>query len=153
MSSFAGLLKSNLSGYLSGVGDAAPRQASSQQPLRRLSESQTSQSGDGLLAKVDRLIETRRRRGDYLPAHLFAEPAWDILLTLAQAELRSTPLSTTSLCDALSVPRSTALRWVSHLADAGCIERHPDCFDTDPAFLTLTEDASDRLRAYLEAWS
>lgn len=52
---------------------------------------------DARLAEyAERLYKERRRRSRYLPGHLFAEPAWDILLDLFVNGVRDRAISITS---------------------------------------------------------
>jgi hypothetical protein len=54
-------------------------------------------------------ICARRLRERLLPAGLFADPAWDMLLDLYAAEIEEQPVSVTSACIAAAAPATTAL--------------------------------------------
>lgn len=56
------------------------------------------------------IIRQRRAREQDLPANLFADPAWDILLDLTAARIEQKRVSVSSLCIAAAVPSTTALR-------------------------------------------
>ena len=58
------------------------------------------------------MIRARRLRARYFPEDLFADPAWDMLLDLLQAEIAQLRVPVSSLCIAAAVPATTALRWL-----------------------------------------
>ena len=99
--------------------------------------------------QVKSIIKARRNRADYFRADLFADPAWDILLDLTRAELECQRTSVTSLCDAASVPATTALRWIKTLADEGILIRRMDPLDGRRIFVELTGTAFESMQQYL----
>lgn len=108
---------------------------------------------DGEIAA--RLYKERRARDlifqQRLPSvSLFGEPAWDILLDLLHAEVTRKRVSVTSACLASSVPATTALRWLSHLADLGLVSRVDDETDKRRAFLRLTSLGSQIMQTYFD---
>lgn len=96
-------------------------------------------------------IRARRLRDKIIPGGLFEDPAWDMLLDLAAAELERVQVSVSSLCIAAAVAPTTALRWIGKLIDAGLLERRPDPFDRRRAFMALTERGRDAMWRYLAA--
>lgn len=113
-----------------------------------------------LVTKVDavkRAIQTRRDRLTFLPAHLFADPAWDMLLALYAAELDQIHLATSSLCDESQVPPTTALRWIGTLANEGLIEQHRDPSDARRVYVKLSPKGVESMAAYFQtnasSWS
>jgi hypothetical protein len=54
------------------------------------------------------VIRARRLRARYFREELFADPAWDMLLDLLQAEIAQLRVPVSSLCIAASVPATTA---------------------------------------------
>ena len=94
------------------------------------------------------ILQARLERNSHFPAHLFSDPAWDMLLDLYAAELAQIRVSVTSLCIASNVPTSTALRWISALEDEGLIQRDADPLDARRFFMSLTETASQAFRNY-----
>ena len=60
------------------------------------------------LATARRMIRERFRRQNFFDAGLFADPAWDMLLDLLQAELSHLRVPVSSLCIAAAVPATTA---------------------------------------------
>lgn len=80
----------------------------------------------------------RRRRHKYLPADLFGEPAWDIMLDLYIAAREDRRVPTTSACIGAHVPPTTALRWLRILEARGLVEREDDGRDGRRTFVCLT---------------
>ena len=111
-----------------------------------------SQAGEGVSAAVApnkhdvlALIRARRLRDQFLPADLFADPAWDMMLDLLAARLAGARVSVSSLCIAASVPPTTALRWIKQLTDRGVFARVDDPSDGRRVFIELTESAERAL--------
>lgn len=80
--------------------------------------------------------------------HLFADPAWDILIDLFIASEEGQQISVSSACIASGVPASTALRWIKILEDTGHIARHQDPSDARRIFISLSERSVTTVRAY-----
>jgi DNA-binding MarR family transcriptional regulator len=98
--------------------------------------------------QVNALIHARRRRADYFSGELFADPAWDMLLDLLEAEIRDRPVSVSSLCIASQVPASTAMRWIKALVEEGLFVRRPDPRDMRRVYIELSPRASSAIRRY-----
>lgn len=107
--------------------------------------------GKGLERRLESIAFQRRQRTRFFNDALFSDPAWDILLALAIAEIQFRRMCVTRLCDATLVPSTTGLRWISHLEAIGAIVRRPDPLDGRRKYLELSEDASTAMRAYLES--
>lgn len=101
--------------------------------------------------RARKLIRQRRLRADFLPASLFAEPAWDMLLDLYAADYEGKPVAVSSLCIAANVPSTTALRSIDAMTRAGCLERRRDPKDARRIFVTLSAGARAGLDAYFGA--
>lgn len=84
------------------------------------------------------LYASRRRRHRYLPAELFGEPTWDILLDLYVAAREGRRVPTTSACIGAHVPPTTALRWLRILESRGMVEREDDGRDGRRTFVCLS---------------
>jgi DNA-binding MarR family transcriptional regulator len=97
---------------------------------------------------VRAVIRARRLRTRYFPEHLFADPAWDMLLDLLQAEIAQLRVPVSSLCIAAAVPATTALRWLKTLVQEGNFVRRADPHDGRRVFVELAPDASRALRRY-----
>ena len=68
---------------------------------------------------------------------LFADPAWDMLLDLLQAEIAQLRVPVSSLCIAAAVPATTALRWLKTMTDQGMFVRRADPHDGRRVFVEL----------------
>ena len=97
---------------------------------------------------VRKIIRARRLRARYFPDHLFADPAWDMLLDLLQAELSHLRVPVSSLCIAASVPATTALRWLKTMVTEGLFVRRADPHDGRRVFVELAPDTRSALRRY-----
>ena len=97
------------------------------------------------------VIRARRLRSRFFAEDLFADPAWDMLLDLMQAQLAQVRVPVSSLCIAAAVPATTALRWIKTLTDRGLIVRRADPFDGRRVFVELSETSSDAIRRYFGA--
>lgn len=102
------------------------------------------------LEMVRQVIRARRLRARYFDEELFADPAWDMLLDLLQAEIAQHRVPVSSLCIAASVPPTTALRWIKSMTDAGLFKRRADPHDGRRFFIELAPRASEALRRYFK---
>lgn len=97
---------------------------------------------------VRAVIRARRLRTRYFDADLFADPAWDMLLDLLQAEIAQLRVPVSSLCIAAAVPATTALRWLKTMTQSGIFVRRADPHDGRRVFVELSRDASIAMRRY-----
>jgi len=97
---------------------------------------------------VRAVIRARRLRSRYFPEDMFADPAWDMLLDLLQAEISQLRVPVSSLCIAAAVPATTALRWLKTLVQQGLFVRRADPHDGRRVFVELAPDTSSALRRY-----
>ena len=97
---------------------------------------------------VRAVIRARRLRGRYFPDEMFADPAWDMLLDLLQAEIAQLRVPVSSLCIAAAVPATTALRWLKSMTSDGIFVRRADPHDGRRVFVELSPEASIALRRY-----
>lgn len=102
------------------------------------------------LEAVRQVIRARRVRARYFDEELFADPAWDMLLDLLQAEIAQHRVPVSSLCIAAAVPATTALRWIKSMTEAGLFNRRADPHDGRRVFIELAPQASDALRSYFK---
>ena len=100
------------------------------------------------LDAVRQVIRARRLRARFFDETLFADPAWDMLLDLLQAEIAQHRVPVSSLCIAASVPATTALRWIRTMTDAGLFQRRADPHDGRRVFIELSPAASEAMRRY-----
>ena len=97
---------------------------------------------------VRAVIRARRLRARYFAEELFADPAWDMLLDLLQAEIAQLRVPVSSLCIAAAVPATTALRWLKTMTSKGMFVRRADPHDGRRVFVELAPQASQALRRY-----
>jgi DNA-binding MarR family transcriptional regulator len=102
------------------------------------------------LDTVRQIIRARRLRARYFDEEIFADPAWDMLLDLLQAEIAQHRVPVSSLCIAAAVPATTALRWIKSMTDAGLFNRRADPHDGRRVFVELAPQASQALRRYFK---
>ncbi len=97
---------------------------------------------------VRTVIRARRLRSRFFDEGMFADPAWDMLLDLLQAEIAQLRVPVSSLCIAASVPATTALRWLKMMTQQGLFLRRADPHDGRRVFVELAPGASLALRRY-----
>ena len=97
---------------------------------------------------VRAVIRARRLRSRFFSEDLFADPAWDMLLDLLQAEIAQLRVPVSSLCIAAAVPATTALRWIKTMTEQGLFVRRADPHDGRRVFVELAPSASDAMRRY-----
>ena len=97
---------------------------------------------------VRNVIRARRLRARFFSEELFADPAWDMLLDLLQAEIAQLRVPVSSLCIAAAVPATTALRWLKTLVGQGLFVRRADPHDGRRVFVELAPETSQALRRY-----
>ena len=91
----------------------------------------------------------RRKRSDFIPSDLLAEPAWDILLDLFISKAQGKRTMVSNACRATAVPDSTALRWLATLRARGLIERKVHEHDKRIDFVFLSESAELAMKNWL----
>jgi DNA-binding MarR family transcriptional regulator len=102
-------------------------------------------------ATVRRLLTERRVRAIALPPGLFRDPAWDMLLDLADQAALQRRVPVTSLAIAAGVPLTTGLRYIETLAGEGLVQRRPDPLDDRRTFVDLTGEGAAAMGRYLQA--
>ena len=100
------------------------------------------------LESIRQVIRARRLRARFFDEELFADPAWDMLLDLLQAEIAQHRVPVSSLCIAAAVPATTALRWIKTMPEVGLFRRRADPHDARRVFVELAPPASDAMRRY-----
>ena len=99
---------------------------------------------------LERIIRARGRRRQFFRTRLFSDPAWDMLLKLAQAGLEQHRITVSELCAAADAPYTTCLRYIQAMVDEGLVERLADPLDCRRKFLSLTPAASKQMSDYLD---
>lgn len=102
---------------------------------------------EGILEAARQELRARRERARLFGSIVLSDPAWDILLTLflASEEGRSADIS--SICDAVPVTQSAALRFLGHLVKAKMVTRQAEGAEAE-IHLTLTQAARMKLCDY-----
>jgi len=119
-----------------------------QEPVDAVSTSANELSPQALLAQTEATYKARRRREKLLGAKLFADPAWDMLLTLYADYLAKRRVSVSSLCIASMAPNTTALRWIKQLVEVGLVEKMAFVGDGRVQHLTLSEAGQRAMSTY-----
>ena len=97
---------------------------------------------------VRAVIRARRLRGRFFSEELFADPSWDMLLDLLQAETAQLRVPVSSLCIAAAVPATTALRWIKTMTEQGMFVRRADPHDGRRVFVELAPATSNAMHRY-----
>lgn len=99
------------------------------------------------------LLACRIERAEQFGPDLFAEPAWDILLTLFVAEKEGYRLKVSTVCNESGVADTTALRWIERLRELSLLRRRQNPMDLRSSFVELTPDGLQKMENVLEkAW-
>jgi DNA-binding MarR family transcriptional regulator len=115
---------------------------------RRIEPAPAADAPEISVETVRSVIRARRLRARFFDEALFADPAWDMLLDLLQAEISHLRVPVSSLCIAAAVPATTALRWLKTLVQQGVFVRRADPHDGRRVFVELAPEASHALRRY-----
>lgn len=102
--------------------------------------------------QLRQLLKARRARANFFGAHLFADPAWDILLLAYVAFLEGEGLLVSELCCDSVVPATTTLRWVKALEQDGWLIRHSDKLEGPQSRLTLSAAGKLGMERYLASF-
>jgi hypothetical protein len=91
--------------------------------LERDSLERTNPSSESDVAgeTVDWLIRARRERARYVPAGLFGEPGWDLMLHLLHAEITHQCISESQACLASGLPEELGRRWLNAMVQNGLV--------------------------------
>lgn len=92
-------------------------------------------------------------KDQYFPPVIFSGAAWPLFLGLYSAKLEAREMSVDAVCACSKVVKSTALRWIDVLIDAGFVHRLDGNVDMRRANLDLTAkgiDAMDRMLDTIE---
>lgn len=95
-------------------------------------------------------IRAWRERACYLPAELFSDPAWGMLLELFHAEIGKRNVSLKRLCKASAASTPTAIRWLKVLEGRELVIRQADPLNSGNEFFELTPKGSTALRLYFK---
>ncbi len=115
---------------------------------RRLEPTLSGETPDVSVEAIRTIIRARRLRSRYFAEELFADPAWDMMLDLLQAEISKLRVPVSSLCIAAAVPATTALRWLKSMVEEGLFVRRADPHDGRRVFVELSPQTSQTLHRY-----
>lgn len=101
-------------------------------------------------AAIRSIIDTRRLRDEMLGPGI-GDADWTLLLEVLSARLDGRRPGITRLIEAAELAPATAHRRIEALTERGLLARRTDPERKHAILLDLTEDAADRLRAYLKA--
>lgn len=104
---------------------------------------------DAALAFAKDIYRFRRKRNDFFPSALFADPSWDILLELYVLRREGRKSSVKSVCIASGVPPTTALRWIGMLVKEGLLERNNDQVDQRVRWISLSNSGFEAMHKLL----
>ncbi|MBA3896633.1 MAG: hypothetical protein H0X36_05785 [Sphingomonadaceae bacterium] len=138
-------------GDLAHTEHGAPRALGDAMIGYRAEPARAEKPGGVTAADVRTTIRLRRLRDRFLPAEIFADPAWDMLLDLFAARIEGMRVGVSSLCIASAVPPTTALRWLKTLTDSGVAVRVADPTDARRVFIELSEETAAAMRAFFAA--
>ena len=117
---------------------------------RQLAEAVGQPSSVQSAAAAARGIQAwRRRRSEFLPAQLLAEPAWDMLLALYLARSDGNEAYSYSIFREANVAPATGARFLDKLEDACLIDRGVSTADRRQKPIRLTETAYQRMTEML----
>lgn len=102
-------------------------------------------------AQLKQLLAARRVRSTFFGSHLFADPAWDILLQAYVALLDKEPLLVSTICRESVVPATTALRWISILEQDGLLAKRHDPGGDRRWQLEMSPSGRVAMERYLQA--
>lgn len=97
---------------------------------------------------ISSFIRVRRARTYYLPREIFADPAWDMLLGLLEAEVQGRQVSLEDICSMSGTSASSALRWLKVLESSELTRRRSDPETMDSDILELSPKGRFALRRY-----
>ena len=79
----------------------------------------------------------------------FADPPWEILLTLFVAQREAQGAAVKDVAASSALPPTTAARWITLLADRGLVERTGDICAESAGRVRLTPAALDHMERLL----
>ncbi|MEG3126136.1 hypothetical protein [Sphingomonas sp. GB1N7] len=96
------------------------------------------------------MLQFRRDRQRLLPAELFSEPAWDLLLELFVADAEGRGLSGREVSQRSNVAAPVMARWLMHLVNIGLVIRDGSGAGDLDDLLTLSGKAMDRMEKVIQ---
>jgi len=138
-----------LSDEVSRIAATLSRLSTGPEATTRVMEAEPQGDAPAISVETIRaIIRARRLRSRYFDEELFADPAWDMLLDLLNAEISNMRVPVSSLCIAAAVPATTGLRWLKTMVQQGIFVRKADPHDGRRVFVELAPQSSQALRRY-----
>ena len=147
--SVIGLIQ-DLGAKLSGIADEFNARAAKIVEAR-LPASDDVLSDEALAGQARNLLGQRKLRRQYLPAELFHEPAWDMLIALFVSHDDDQPMNIKALVAMADAPVTTSQRWIEHLYKLRLIDRVIDPADRRRVEISLSNDGYEAVKGYLSA--
>lgn len=107
--------------------------------------------GKALLLSVEYDVREMELRQRHLPKDFCDGAAWDMLCFLLISQLRERSVSVTAVISSARVPATTALRYLTLLAEAGLCSRASDPLDSRRTWVALTDNGFAKLARFYEA--
>ena len=104
-----------------------------------------------LAAVAQTLLNQRQSRKKFMPASLFHEPAWEILLSLFIARERNRTLNVKHLVRLIDAPVTTSQRWIDQLAHMRFAKRIADPNDRRKLEISLSDEGHAMMTRYLSS--
>ena len=96
------------------------------------------------------VINARAVRRQLFDSHLFADPAWDMLLELYALESEGRRISVSKLSVAAGVPCTTTLRWIEKLESDSLVVRAADPLDGRRIWVGLSQLGRETMHAFAD---
>lgn len=143
----------DLTSRLSDIADEFSRRAQSvaQRPAPPPGIDDDGPDDERLVHKAKQLLAERRARSRFLPAELFHEPAWDMLLALFVAQHERQVMNVKTLVGHSEAPATTSQRWIDHLAKLQLIDRVVDMVDRRRIEVQLSQSGDAAMRGLLRS--
>lgn len=76
---------------------------------------------DSAASVAEAILNFRHARRDFLPAEIFSEPAWDLLLELFVADSEGLKLTGAEVSQRCNIPPTVLSRWLKYLFNTGFV--------------------------------
>ncbi len=147
--SVVGLMKELTAKLLAVTEEFDGRLAALAEPVAAAEDGTLSPAA--LIGRAHAIMAERRMRRQHLPAELFHEPAWDMLLALFVAHDNPQPMNIKALVAMADAPVTTSQRWIEHLYKLRLIDRVIDPADRRRVEISLSAVGKDAICNYLQA--
>jgi DNA-binding MarR family transcriptional regulator len=102
-----------------------------------------------LFMRARGLLRCRKARAHQFSSAMFAETAWDMLLTLYVSEADVEAMTASRLAQLVDAPPSSALRWLDYLEAQRLVCRQAHPTDRRSALVKLTDKGRANLELFL----